>query len=177
MKIYDYGIKGFREMTVEELAQRHDGIERCAAEEHIRSLSQSEVYDIILRAQVNTVEIDDQTSLRMMDYYPAFGTLIGQTLKQGYKLTYGGNLYKTAQTVTVQEIYKPGETGTESLYTRIDMDHLGNKYDPVPYSGNMELISGKYYTQDGILYLCSRDTGAAVFNPLSELVGLYVEKA
>lgn len=165
------------EMTAEEISQANEYAQKEAYEQAHRPLTPDEVADILIRAQVNNVDIPDQTSLRMMDYYPSFDTLIGQTLKQGYKLTCGGALYKTAQVVTVQEIYKPGETGTESLYTRIDMDHLGNKYDPVPYSGNMELISGKYYTQDGILYLCSRDTGAAVFNPLSELVGLYVEVA
>lgn len=165
------------EMTAEEISQANEYAQQEADEQAHRPMTPDEVADILIRAQVNNVDIPDQTSLRMMDYYPSFDTLIGQTLKQGYKLTCGGALYKTAQVVTVQEIYKPGETGTESLYTRIDMDHLGNKYDPVPYSGNMELISGKYYTQDGILYLCSRDTGAAVFNPLSELVGLYVEVA
>lgn len=175
MRVFENGI--YRNMTAEELAQMQDNAARYAAEKSLRSLSSSEASDVIIKALVNTVEIDDQTSVRMMDYYPAFDTLIGQTLRHGYKLTYNGALYKTAQEVTVQEIYKPGETGTESLYTRIDLAHLGNKYDPIPYAGNMELFSGKYYTQDNIMHFCTRDTGAAVFNPLAELVGLYVEKA
>lgn len=165
------------EKTAEELAQMEDANQRAKAEENLRSLSSQEATDVLLKALVNNVDIPDQTSVRMMDYYPAFDTLIGKTLKQGYKLTYGGNLYKTAQIVTVQDIYKPGDTGTESLYTRIDIDHLGNKYDPIPYAGNMELFSGKYYSQDGVLYLCNRDIGAAVVHPLAELVRLYVEKA
>ena len=95
----------------------------------------------------------------------------------GYCPVCGGALYKTAQVVTVQEIYKPGETGTESLYTRIDMDHLGNKYDPVPYSGNLALTAGLYYMQDWVIYKCTRDTGNPVYHSLAELVGLYVDKA
>ena len=39
----------------------------------------------------------------------------------------------------------------------------------------MELLSGKYYTQSGIIYHCTRDTGTAVFHPLAELAGIYVE--
>lgn len=39
----------------------------------------------------------------------------------------------------------------------------------------MALENGKYYTQDGVTYLCNRDTGSPVYHPLSELVGLYVE--
>ena len=61
-----------------------------------------------------------------------------------------------------------------SLWTEICETHDGTKYDPVPYSGNMALENGKYYTQDGVLYLCNRDTGNPVYHPLSALVGLYV---
>lgn len=39
----------------------------------------------------------------------------------------------------------------------------------------MEIFNGKYYTQDGVLYLCTRDSGQALTHNLSELVGLYVE--
>lgn len=53
--------------------------------------------------------------------------------------------------------------------------HEGTKYDAIPYNGNMALEAGKYYTQDGVLYLCNRDTGNPVYHPLSALVGLYVE--
>ena len=66
-------------------------------------------------------------------------------------------------------------TGTESLWDRSDETHDGTKYAPIPYSGSMALENGKYYTQDGVTYLCNRDTGSPVYHPLSELVGLYVE--
>ena len=58
---------------------------------------------------------------------------------------------------------------------RIDETHDGTKYDPIPYSGSMALENGKYYTQDGVTYLCNRNTGSPVYHPLSALVGLYVE--
>lgn len=32
------------------------------------------------------------------------------------------------------------------------------------------------YSQDGVVYLCSRDTVNPVYNPLRELVGIYVEQ-
>ena len=47
--------------------------------------------------------------------------------------------------------------------------------DRIQYNGNMALQSGKYYTQNNILYLCNRDTVNPVYNALAELVGLYVE--
>lgn len=76
---------------------------------------------------------------------------------------------------TSQDSWAPGMTGTESLWERIDETHDGTKYDPIPYSGSMALENGKYYTQDGVTYLCNRNTGSPVYHPLSALMGLYVE--
>jgi hypothetical protein len=49
------------------------------------------------------------------------------------------------------------------------------KYDPIPYDGNMILEQNKYYIQNDVLYICTRDTINPVYNPLVELIGLYVE--
>ena len=64
-----------------------------------------------------------------------------------------------------------------SLWTEINETHAGTVDDPIPYSGNMALENGKYYSQGGVTYRCTRDTGNPVYNDLAELVGLYVEVA
>lgn len=69
----------------------------------------------------------------------------------------------------------PGSTGIESLWEEICEQHDGTKYDAIPYNGNMALEAGKYYTQDGVLYQCTRDTGNPVSHALNALVGIYVE--
>ena len=74
----------------------------------------------------------------------------------------------------IQEQYIPGE-GTESLYAEINEQNQGTRDDPIPYNNNMALENGKYYSQNGSIYLCNRDTGQAVYNDLIDLVGLYVE--
>lgn len=143
--------------------------------ERKRQLTSEEVFKILAKQQLNNMEIEDKTSLRMLDFYPTFAEVVGQTVTQGFKFTYKGKLFKVVQaSLTISEVYPP-ETGTESLYARIDEVHDGDIYDPIPYEGNMALENGKYYTQDGVTYLCNRDTGTAVYNALSELVGLYVE--
>ena len=65
--------------------------------------------------------------------------------------------------------------GTESLFEVIDEAHAGTIDDPIPYSGNMALEKGKYYTQYEVIYLCTRDTINPVYADLSALVGMYVE--
>lgn len=96
--------------------------------------------------------------------------------KAGYRFSYNGDLYKCRSgNPTFAQEWIPG-VGTESLYERIDETHAGTLDDPIPYSGNMALEAGKYYSQNGETYLCTRDTANPVFNPLKELVGIYVEK-
>lgn len=162
-------------LTDSEIAEIEDAKERDKAESLHEPLSTDEVIDIVLKAQINKIDIPDETSVKMMGYYPDFADIIGQTVELGFKFRYNNELYKTIQaSLTIQGHYPPG-TGTESLYTKIDILHLGNKYDPIPYSGNMALENGKYYTQYDIMYKCTRDTINPVYNDLSELVGLYVE--
>ena len=52
---------------------------------------------------------------------------------------------------------------------------LGTLENPIEYNGNMILENGKYYIQDGVVYLCNRDTINPVYHNLSDLIGLYVE--
>ena len=120
--------------------------------------------------------IDGNDALTARSMYPTFESIIGKTVKHGFKFTHGGKLWKTEQPeMTIQEHYVPG-MGTESLYSEVCETHAGTLEDPIPYNGNMALESGKYYSQDGKVYRCTRDTGNPVYNALSELVGLYVEE-
>ena len=64
----------------------------------------------------------------------------------------------------------------EHGYAVINETNAGTKEDPIPYSGNVALESGKYYSQDGVIYLCNRDTEIPVYQALKDLVGLYVEE-
>lgn len=53
----------------------------------------------------------------------------------------------------------------------------GSKDDPIPYTPPMEIFKDKYYTQNDVLYICTRDSGQALTHDLSSLVGLYVNVA
>lgn len=158
--------------TEEEIVAMQEAQAQAEAEEKRRLLSISEVQELLVRQQINTLAVDDAMAYRMREFYPEWAE--GQSYTVGHKLLYGGSLYKVIQAHTSQAGWKPG-VGTESLFTRIDETHDGTKYDPIPYNGNMELFAGKYYTQSGQTYHCTRDTGTAVYHPLAELVGIYVE--
>lgn len=126
------------------------------------------------RMSINTMALSDEQSLSVVDLYPGWEELIGQEVEAGIKMRYGEKLWKVMQKHTVQEQYKPGQ-GTESLYSEIVESHAGTEDDPIPYSGNMVLEKGKYYTQNCVIYHCTRNTEIPVYQSLSELVGIYVE--
>ena len=161
------------DMTAEEIAELEEAKLRFEAAEKHRPLTVDEVSAMLIKQQINTLAVDDQTALRMIAFYPEYE--VDHEYKPGEKFVSAGKLYKVLQAYTSQSTWVPGAAGTESLYARIDEEHDGTKYDPVPYEGNMELYAGKYYTQDGVLCRGTRDTGNPVYNALSELVGLYVE--
>lgn len=131
----------------------------------------------ILVARMQAQSLDDAQALTVKAIYPQWAEVIGQTVKQGFKFLYGDALCKVIQPdgLTIQEQYIPGE-GTESLYAVINETNAGTQEDPIPYAGNMALENGKYYSQDGVVYLCNRDTEIPVYQDLKDRVGLYVEK-
>lgn len=161
------------DMTESEIAELEEAKLRYEAAEKHRPLTVGEVGAMLIKQQINTLAVDDQTALRMTAFYPEYE--VDHQYKKDEKFVSAGSLFKVLQDHTSQSTWVPGATGTESLYTRIDEEHDGTKYDPIPYNGNMELKNGLYYSQDNVLYHCTRDTGNPVYNALSELVGLYVE--
>ena len=136
-------------------------------------LMESEVSRMLIAQQINTLTVDDNTALRMTEFYPEWAS--GQSYTAEYKVQRNGKLWRCLQAHTSQTGWEPENAA--SLWTEICESHAGTLEDPIPYSGNMALESGKYYIQDGKIYRCTRDTVNPVYNALSELVGLYVEEA
>jgi hypothetical protein len=130
-----------------------------------------------MKESVNLIlpKLDDQTALTVKHLYPTFADSIGRVVKEGFRFTYYEKLFKTIQPeMTLAEHYPPG-VGMESLYTEICETHLGTMDDPIPYSGNMELEAGKYYIENEILYLCTRNSEIKLTHSLADLVEQYVE--
>ena len=97
------------------------------------------------------------------------------TYKQNKRLQYDKKLWRVKQNHTSQAQYPPS-IYTASLYEEVPEPGQGDDpANPIPYNNNMELVKGKYYSQLGVVYICTRNTGTAVYNYLADLVGIYVE--
>lgn len=169
MRIFDG--RQYRDATEAEVALFAARMAEQAANERSRQLTQEEVTGMLIAAQINTLNVDDTTALRMVNFYPKW--TLGSKYSSGYKVQRAGGLWRCKQAHTAQAGWEP-ETAA-ALWERVDEQHAGTKYDPIPYDGNMALAEGLYYTQGGVIYLCTRSTESPVYNALSELVGAYVE--
>ena len=161
------------EMTPEEITAMQTAQAKVEAQEKHRPLTESEVMGMLLRQQVNTLDVDDQMAYRMREFYPEWAADTAYTV--GYKVQRNGKLWKVIQPHTSQIGWEPENAA--SLWENINETHNGTLYDPIPYDGNMALENGKHYTQNGVTYLCNRDTVNPVYNDLAALVGIYVEVA
>ena len=170
MRIYENGI--YRDLTPEEIAAMEKQANLAAIEERSRPLTESEVSRMLITQQINTLTVDDNTALRMKDYYPEWTPNTAYSV--GFKVQYKGNLWRVLQAHTAQDGWQP--ENAPALWEQINETHTGELTDPIPYNGNMRLENGKYYIQENVIYLCNRDTINPVYNPLAELVGIYVER-
>lgn len=165
--------KTYRDMTAEEVAAIKTEAIKAQMAERQRRFTAEEVTALLIRHSVNTLEVDDNTALRMVDFYPEWAENTAYSV--GYKVQRGGKLWRVVQAHTSQVGWEP--ENTPSLWEQINETHSGTMDDPIPYDGNMALTAGLYYMQDYTVYLCTRDTGVPVYNSLADLTGVYVELA
>lgn len=92
------------EMTADELSAMQAEAARAAAYERRRPLTEQEVTAMLVRQQINTLVVDDQTALRMVEYYPEPDAA---SYAAGDRIQYNGKLYKCLQAHTAQADWNP----------------------------------------------------------------------
>ena len=146
------------------------------AEEAAQGAQQNASQARLIAMLINTYALSDEQALQVKDLYPAWEDLVGQALTAGYKLTYNGDLYKVIQAHTAQSDWLPSDT--PALYGLVGTgvstggEHAGTREDPIPYEQMMVIEHGKYYTQDGILYVGLMDAPNGYPNDLKDLATL-----
>lgn len=132
--------------------------------------------EIVLEQYNQRTDISDSEALDRMIVIFDWERYIGKALKQGQVCVYNDKVWRARQEHTVLEVYHPS-IDTASLYEVIEILPTGEKDDPIPYTPPMEIFDGKYYSENGILYLCTRNSNTALTHELASLVGLYVSIA
>ena len=138
-------------------------------------------YDILEQAKTIRADMDsagavltDEQALESMNLYQLWEVGIDYVVND--RRRYKERLYKCAQAHTSQADWTP-DVAT-SLWTPLDVEHTGTLEDPIPAVSGMEYVKGKYYSEDGTIYLMNREgmvdgeTIVLHFLP-SQLVGQY----
>lgn len=113
----------------------------------------------------------DETALETVDLYPEWKPDTDYTV-DGLRYLYNDHLYKIRQAHRSQAQYTPDIV--PALYELVVVGHSGTADDPIPFETGMKISKGLYYTENGIRYRCTRDSGNPLYNALADLVGIYV---
>ena len=103
MKIVENGI--MRDMLAEEIAAIEAEAAKFEAYERTRPLTTEEVTALLIRQQINTLEVADNTALRMVEFYPEWASGVAYTT--GYKVQRSGKLWRCLQDHTSQDGWEP----------------------------------------------------------------------
>lgn len=127
-----------------------------------------------LTRKINYIGLTNNQALSVKELYPRWEDKVNTTIEAGYITLYNDNLWRARQTHTALEVYPPS-LDTASLYEVIVKDHEGTIGDPIPFTPPMEIFENKYYTQNEVLYKCTRSSNTAIVHNLQDLIGIYVE--
>lgn len=102
-------------MTTEEIAEWQEEHAALEAAERTHPLTESEVSRLLIAQQINTLSVDDNTALRMTEFYPEWKD--GQSYSAGFKVQYGGKLWRCLQAHTSQTGWEPNNA--PSLWAKV----------------------------------------------------------
>lgn len=102
-------------LTPAELAAMEAETARYEAAERTRPLTTEEVTRLLIAQQINSITVDDNTALRMVEFYPEWTT--GTEYAAGFKVQRGGKLYKCLTAHTSQSDWTPD--AAPSLWAKV----------------------------------------------------------
>ena len=120
---------------------------------------------------INSYSLTNKQSVSVRNMFPHWEDYIGKSLNEvGFKVLYKDDLYEILQPVpTVLEGQTPDIVPAN--YGLVS-EHEGTKEDPIPYVHWLVIRKGKYYTENGILYIGLMDAPNGYDADLSTLVTL-----
>lgn len=140
----------------------------------MEALSRIDVLLSDIQEHINDIPMTASEALEKRRFFPEWENLTGVLLPVGYRLQYNDVLFEVISEHTVQTDWVP-DFSTLSLYKVVQVEHEGTMADPIVWEKGMELVEGKYYMDDDVLYLCIRNSEVAMSYNLADLVsGGYV---
>lgn len=103
------------DLTAEEIAAMQAEQIKCELMEKSRPMTESEVTRLLIAQQINGLTVDDNTALRMMEFYPEWAADVDYTA--GYKVQHGSRLWRCVQSHASQTGWEP--ENAPSLWAKV----------------------------------------------------------
>lgn len=120
--------------------------------------------------------IPDESAKYLAIYFPYWdGKGVEYALDD--RVFYQNSLYKCITAHTSQETWTPSTA--YSLWRNISeeaQDADGSIEHPYTWEQGMTSYEGKYYTENGKLYICIRDSISALYHNIADLIDIYFSK-
>ncbi|WP_197018089.1 hypothetical protein [Prevotella sp. HUN102] len=127
-----------------------------------------------VKKHIRTDAISDGDAVKIAAVFPTWKSRIGRQVKTGERLWFNGCLYKVMRDHTVAEERQPS-IYTLQLYDQVGTHDRGrNSSDAIEFQYGMALVQGRYYKDDGQIYLCTMSLPNCTWD-LKHLVGRFVE--
>ena len=105
----------YEEITESELLNMQTGRAEYEAAERTRPLTADEVARMLIAQQINSLAVDDNTALRMVEFYPEWEA--DTDYAAGFKVQHNGTLYKCLTAHTSQADWTPD--AAPSLWAKV----------------------------------------------------------
>lgn len=128
-------------------------------------------------AQVQVEALTDDEAKKVPALFPLWSP-DSKAYAVGDRVWYQSSLYKCVQAHTSQSTWNPKDA--VSLWANVSEESQeadGSREHPYQWEQGMTSYNGKFYTEEGILYLCIRDSGNPLYFPISSLIGTYFQIA
>lgn len=136
---------------------------------------EKQLRDMLLDEYNKRTDLTDEQALSRPLLIFSWYKYINGSLKANQLVGFSERIYRVKQDINVVLEDQYPSLSTAALYEVVELQATGAIDDPIAYVPPMEIFQGKYYTQSGVLYKCTRDSGQALSHDLSALVGVYVE--
>lgn len=139
------------EMTPEEITAMQAEQAAYEAYERTRPLTESEVSHLLIAQQINTLSVDDNTALRMVEFYPEWAAGVAYTAE--YKVQRSGKLWRCLQDHTSQDGWEPDSAPSLWAKVLIPDETVAPEWEQPdstnPYiAGNKVTHNGKTWVSD-----------------------------
>ena len=121
-------------------------------------------------------ELTDEEAKKVPALFPVWAT--DEAYSVGDRVYYNGSLYKCVQAHTSQSNWNPKDAASLWQNVSEEAQEADGSYDnPYAWISGMESYEGFYYTEDSVLYLCTRSSGGPLYYRITDLIGIYFQVA